>query len=89
MAKLRKWIGNLKVSAKLQVYRMAVLVMTAFFVLVALVSTLVIRSTIHSITEVWSPSLECLQELQTITAKYQNQTVSASCRNRYSSYGSL
>lgn len=30
MAKLRKWIGNLKVSAKLQVYRMAVLVMTAF-----------------------------------------------------------
>lgn len=50
---------------------MAVLVMTAFFVLVALVSTLVIRSTIHSITEVWSPSLECLQELQTITAKYR------------------
>lgn len=37
----------------------------------ALVSTLVIRSTIHSITEVWSPSLECLQELQTITAKYR------------------
>lgn len=71
MAKLRKWIGNLKVSAKLQVYRMAVLVMIAFFVLVALVSTLVIRSTIHSITEVWSPSLECLQELQTITAKYR------------------
>ena len=71
MAKLRKWIGNLKVSAKLKVYRMAVLVMTAFFVLVALVSTLVIRSTIHSITEVWSPSLECLQELQTITAKYR------------------
>lgn len=71
MAKLRNWIGNLRVAAKLNVYRMAVLVMTAFFVLVALVSTLVIRSTIHSITEVWSPSLECLQELQTITAKYR------------------
>ena len=71
MAKLRNWIGNLRVAAKLKVYRMAVLVMTAFFVLVALVSTLVIRSTIHSITEVWSPSLECLQELQTITAKYR------------------
>ena len=71
MAKLKKWIGNLKVSAKLQVYRMAVLVMTAFFVLVALVSTLVIRSTIHSITEVWSPSLEYLQELETMTAKYR------------------
>ena len=45
--------------------------MTAFFVLVALVSTLVIRSNIHSITEVWSPSLEYLQELETMTAKYR------------------
>lgn len=71
MVKLRKWIGNLKVAAKLKVYRMAVLVMTAFFVLVALVSTLVIRSNIHSITEVWSPSLEYLQELETMTAKYR------------------
>ena len=71
MAKLKKWIGNLKVAAKLKVYRMAVLVMTAFFVLVALVSTLVIRSNIRHITEVWSPSLEYLQELETMTAKYR------------------
>ena len=71
MSKLKKWIGNLKVAGKLKVYRMAVLVMTAFFVLVALVSTLVIRSNIRHITEVWSPSLEYLQELETMTAKYR------------------
>ena len=71
MAKLKKWIGNLKVAEKLKVYRMAILVMTAFFVLVALVSTLVIRSNIRHITEVWSPSLEYLQELETMTAKYR------------------
>ena len=71
MAKLKKWIGNLKVAEKLKVYRMAVLVMTALFVLVALVSTLVIRSNIRHITEVWSPSLEYLQELETMTAKYR------------------
>ena len=71
MAKLKKWIGNLKVAEKLKVYRMAVLVMTAFFVLVALVSTLVIRSNIRHITEVWSPSLEYLQELETMIAKYR------------------
>lgn len=71
MAKLKKWIGNLKVAEKLKVYRMAVLVMTAFFVLVALVSTLVIRSNIRHITEVWSPSFEYLQELETMTAKYR------------------
>ena len=29
--KVKKWIGNLKVAEKLKVYRMAVLVMTAFF----------------------------------------------------------
>ena len=71
MSKLKKWIGNLKVAGKLKVYRTSVLVMTAFFVLVALVSTLVIRSNIRHITEVWSPSLEYLQELETMTAKYR------------------
>ena len=71
MSKLRNWIVNLRVAAKLKVYRMAVLVMTAFFVMVALVSTLVIRSNIRNITEVWSPSLEYLQELETLTAKYR------------------
>ena len=71
MSKLKKWIGNLKVAPKLKVYRTSVLVMTAFFVLVALVSTLVIRSNIRHITEVWSPSLEYLQELETMTAKYR------------------
>lgn len=71
MSKLKKWIGNLKVAAKLKVYRTSVLVMTAFFVLVALVSTLVIRSNIHNITEVWSPALEYLQDLETMTAKYR------------------
>lgn len=45
--------------------------MTALFVLVALVSTLVIRSNIHHITEVWSPALEYLQDLETMTAKYR------------------
>ena len=37
----------------------------------ALISTLVIRSNIEKITEVWSPSLEYLQDLETMTAKYR------------------
>ncbi|MFQ7766789.1 MAG: methyl-accepting chemotaxis protein, partial [Blautia sp.] len=56
---------------KLKVYQMTVLVMTLFLVLVALISTLVIRSNIEKITEVWSPSLEYLQDLETMTAKYR------------------
>ena len=66
-----KRITNLKVAGKLKVYRMTVLVMTLFLVLVALISTLVIRSNIEKITEVWSPALEDLQELETMTAKYR------------------
>ena len=50
---------------------MTVLVMTLFLVLVALISTLVIRSNIEKITKVWSPSLEYLQDLETMTAKYR------------------
>ena len=45
--------------------------MTLFLVLVALISTVVIRSNIEKITKVWSPSLEYLQDLETMTAKYR------------------
>ena len=71
MEKIKKRIANLKVAGKLKVYQMTVLVMTLFLVLVALISTLVIRSNIEKITEVWSPSLEYLQDLETMTAQYR------------------
>ena len=71
MEKIKKRIANLKVAGKLKVYQMTVLVMTLFLVLVALISTLVIRSNIEKITEVWSPALEYMQELETMTAKYR------------------
>ena len=64
MEKIKKRIANLKVAGKLKLYRMTVLVMTFFLVLVALISTLVIRSNIEKITEVWSPALEDLQEIR-------------------------
>ena len=71
MEKIKKCIANLKVAGKLKLYRMTVLVMTLFLVLVALISTVVIRSNIEKITKVWSPSLEYLQDLETMTAKYR------------------
>ena len=71
MEKIKRRIANLKVAGKLKVYRVIVLVMTFFLVLVALISTLVIRSNIEKMTEVWSPSLGHLQGLETMTAKYR------------------
>lgn len=71
MEKIQKRIANLKVAGKLKVYQVTVLVMTLFLVFVALISTLVIRSNIKKITNVWSPSLEYLQDLETMIAKYR------------------
>lgn len=71
MAKIKQWITNLKVAGKLKAYRMIVLVMTIFLVLVALISTLVIRSSIREITEIWSPAVGYIQELETLTASYR------------------
>ena len=71
MEKIKKRIANLKVAGKLKLYRITVLVMTLFLMLVALTSTLVIRSNIEKITKVWSPSLGYLQDLETMTAKYR------------------
>jgi|GEM_PF-1107228 len=64
MAKIKRWIVNLKVAGKLKAYRLMVLVMTVFLVLVTLISTMVIRSNIREITEVWSPAVEYIQELK-------------------------
>lgn len=71
MAKIKNWIRQLKVAAKMKAYQMIVLVMTAFLVLVALVATLVIRSNVRKITEVWSPALKYVQEIDTLSSDYR------------------
>lgn len=71
MAKIERWIANLKVAGKLKAYRLIVLIMTVFFVLVTLISTLVIRSNVREITEVWSPTVGYIQELETMTSNYR------------------
>lgn len=71
MAKIKRWIANLKVAGKLKAYRLMVLMMTVFLVLVTLISTMVIRSNVRKITEVWSPAVGYIQELETMTSNYR------------------
>ena len=71
MNKVKERIRNMKVEAKLKTYRITILCMTVFLVLVALISTLVIRSNVREITAVWSPAIGYIQELETLTAKYR------------------
>ena len=65
MEKIKKRIANLKVAGKLKLYRMTVLVMTLFLVLVALISTVVIRSNIL----IYLVFVLIIKELKSIFAK--------------------
>lgn len=71
MNKIKERIRNMKVEAKLKTYRITILCMTVFLVLVALISTLVIRSNVREMTAVWSPAIGYIQEIETLTAKYR------------------
>lgn len=71
MEKLKKFIVNSKVAGKLKAYRVTVLTMTVFLVMVALISTMVIRSNVKKITAVWSPAIGYIQQLETLTTEYR------------------
>lgn len=71
MEKLKKFIVNSKVAGKLKAYRVTVLTMTVFLVMVALISTMVIRSNVKKITAVWSPAIGYTQQLETLTTEYR------------------
>lgn len=71
MNKIKERIRNRKVAEKMKFYRLTILCMTVFLVLVALISTLAIWSNVREITRVWSPAIGYIQELETLTSNYR------------------
>lgn len=71
MNKIKERIRNMKVAEKMKFYRLTILCMTVFLVLVALISTLAIWSNVRGITRVWSPAIGYIQELETLTSNYR------------------
>lgn len=64
-------LKNLKVSGKLKVYRLSMIAVIAVLGLVSIVLGLLMNSKLHEITDVWSPSLAYVQELNTLTSDYR------------------
>lgn len=69
--KLEAKLKDLKVAGKLRVYRMCMLAIIAAMGVISAVLSLWMNVKVKEITEVWSPSLACVQELNTLTSEYR------------------
>lgn len=68
---LEKRLKNLKVSEKLKAYRVSMIALVVFVGIMSIALGLVINSKVHEITDVWSPSMAYVQELDTLTSDYR------------------
>lgn len=64
-------LKDLKVIGKLKVYRMTMIAMIAILGIVAILLGFLMNSQLHEITDVWSPSLSYVQELNTYVSDYR------------------
>lgn len=64
-------IKNLKVAGKLRIYRISMIVMIIIVGIVSVILSLVMYSNVKNITDVWSPSLAYVQELDTLVSDYR------------------
>lgn len=62
---------NLKVSGKLNLYRLCMIAVIAVMGIVSAGLSLLMHLKVKQITEVWSPSLAYVQELNTLTSDYR------------------
>lgn len=69
--KIRSKFQKLKVADKLKVYRLALTVLIAVMGTVSVLLGSVMKEKVREITEVWSPSLAAVQELERLTSDYR------------------
>lgn len=68
---LAKKLKDYKVVAKLKIYRICMSALIIAVGVVAVILSMVMYTKVKEITEVWSPSLSCVQELNTLTSDYR------------------
>lgn len=71
MEKIKNKVKNLKVAEKLKVYRICMITLITVMGIVPLALTVLINSKLNEITEVWSPSLNYIQQLDVLTSNYR------------------
>lgn len=69
--KLESRMKNMKVKGKLNFYRTCMLGVIIVMGLISAIMSLITYSHVKEITEVWSPSLACIQELDTLASDYR------------------
>lgn len=69
--RLMEKLKDFKVEEKLKTYRLCMVAIMAVMGFAALLLSFVMNAKMREITEVWSPSLVCVQELNTLTSDYR------------------
>lgn len=69
--KFKNKLKNLKVKEKLRTYRLCMIALVVLMGAVSVLLSFLMNAKVHEITDVWSPSLSCVQELNTLTSDYR------------------
>lgn len=64
-------VKNLKVAGKLRFYRLSMIAIMLVMGLVSIILSFMMRASLKEITDVWQPSLSCVQELNALTSDYR------------------
>ena len=69
--KIASKLKDVEVSGKLKIYRISLTGMIVALGIVSMILGFMMNSKLHEITDVWSPSLAYVQELNTLTSDYR------------------
>lgn len=68
---IEKKMKNMKVKEKLNLYRSFMIAVIVVMGIIAAALSMMMHEQVKNITEVWSPSLACVQELDALTSEYR------------------
>lgn len=68
---MRKMLKDFKIAKKLKVYRFCMILLMALMGIISILLSFMVNSYVHEITNVWSPSLSYVQQLDTLTSDYR------------------
>lgn len=68
---IKNKLKNLTITGKLRVYRTCMISLIIALGVVSAILSFLMNSKINEITDVWQPSLACVQRLNTLTSDYR------------------
>lgn len=69
--KLRSRLKDLQIAGKLRAYRTCMIALIGVMGVVSIILSVIMYSRITEITQVWSPSLSCVQQINTLVSDYR------------------